>query len=158
VLAGCSLKHRNCFFVDKTHLIYQEYPGVLELLIDHYQDKIDAVVIFNFGLKNKGLLDNILSSFLQKTSANAADNQLFAYFPVEQQTLVKWGNQFEQLNTQMRVALVKLNHPWWGTSASMARNLCLLADYFLFLYFSVVQNIKKIANLKMCFIPLHTRL
>ncbi len=121
-------------FVDKTHLIYKEYPGVLELLIDLYQDEIDAVVIFNFGLENKGLLDSILSSFLQKKSANDGDNQLFAYLPVEQQTLVKWlqwGNQFEQLNTQMRTAFANINNPWWGASAAMARNLLLISGLFL---------------------------
>lgn len=121
---------------DKSNIMYQEYPGLFELLLDLYNDEIDALVIFSIGEKKSDLLDTILTTMLKKTSTDGRNNQLFAYFPTEQEILLEWlqwENQSEQLNDAMHAALVKHNRPWWGTSMPMARNILLLVFVILVL-------------------------
>ena len=131
--------------MNKSNLIYKEYLGLLELLLDLYQGEIDAVVLFNIGKESDGLLDYLLSRVLQKTSIEARQNQLYTYLPVKQKILEQWlvwGNQFEQLHDQMRIELVKLNQPWWGASATMARNIFAISS-LLFIFILISRSKRK---------------
>lgn len=124
---------------EKRNFIYKQYPGLLELLLDLYNDEIDTLLLFSIGNDNGGLLDSLLSTLLKKTSIDGRNNQLFAYLPAQQAVLlqwIEWGNQFERLSFEMRVALDKQNQPWWGASTMMARNIliviALLIIFFIF--------------------------
>ncbi|MCP4323657.1 MAG: diguanylate cyclase [Alteromonadales bacterium] len=129
---------------NREHIIYKEYPGLLELLLDLYNDQIDALAIFTIGRGSSGLIDTLLSSVLKRTSIDANNHQLFAYLPTDQGSLmnwIQWGGQFEQLNSEMRVALVAQNQPWWGASATMARNILFVS--FLLLVFIIIGRSKR---------------
>ncbi|PKF62180.1 hypothetical protein CW745_07230 [Psychromonas sp. psych-6C06] len=122
---------------NKSNIIYKAYPGLLELLLDLYQDNLDALVIFNIGSEDNGLIDLLLSSILSTTSIDSSNNQLYAYLPTGQETLLKWlqwGNQFEQIDDQIRASLIALNAPWWGASANMTRNILVITGLFLLLF------------------------
>ena len=131
-------------FKNNNQLIYKEYPGFLELLLDLYNDQIDALVIFNIGKVQGGIIDSVLGKLLHKTEIGEQANQLFTYLPNDQQDLLKWlqwGIQFEQLDDEMRVALVNKNQPWWGTSATMTRNIFLVS--VIFLVFLIIGRSKR---------------
>lgn len=128
----------------KNHIIYNEYPGLLELLLDLFNNKIDALVIFSSDAETDSLLDAFLTILLDKTSIDSRHNQLFSYLPVEQETLLKWlewGNQFEQLQEQMHNALMAKKNPWWGASTTMSRNILVVS--FLILLFVLISRSKR---------------
>ncbi|WP_022940042.1 transporter substrate-binding domain-containing diguanylate cyclase [Psychromonas hadalis] len=137
--------HQLPLLRDKKNIIYQEYPGLLELLLDLYNDKIDALILFNIGEDSVGLLDSLLTTLLNKTSIDGRHNQLFAFLPADQENLFKWlqwGKQFKQLDDKLRIALVEKNQPWWGASATMTRNV-LLASGLFFIFILVGRSKRK---------------
>ena len=130
-------------FSAKKNIIYKEYPGLLELLIDLYNGKIEALVFFSMGKENSGFLNSSLNLILQQTSVEDA---LYAYLPMEQGTLLnwlQWGAQFEQLSVEMNRALINHNASWWATSATMARNILLVVCLSaLFILLSLLKRKK----------------
>ena len=125
-------------FIEKDKLIYRQYPGLLELLLGLYNDKIDALVLFNIGKENSSPLDSILTTLLQKTTISDNVNQFFAYLPKGQDSLLEWlqwGIQFDPLDAQMHKALMNKNQPWWGASATMTRNVLLISALLLVFVF-----------------------
>ena len=129
--------------INKDNIQYKQYPGFLELLLDLYNDKIDALVLFNIGSSDKGLIDMLLSSVLTSTVINASSTQLFAYFPSEYEIFeqwLQWGNQFN-IDGKMRTEFTALNSPWWGVSLLMARYI--LAIFCVFVLILVVNRSKR---------------
>tara|TARA_R110001583_G_scaffold67490_3_gene192869 strand:- start:12439 stop:14853 length:2415 start_codon:yes stop_codon:yes gene_type:complete len=121
---------------NKKNVTYKEYPGLLELFLDLYNDKLDALVLFDIGKENSGLLSILIGSFLKKSSINNENNQLVAYLPSEKQVIsewIQWANQSATLNIKMQEALADIKKPWWGTSLGMGRNIFLVCALMLIL-------------------------
>ncbi|MCG6201340.1 diguanylate cyclase domain-containing protein [Psychromonas antarctica] len=133
------------FFMAAPRIIYKEYPGLLELLIDLYYEKIDALVLFNGVQRNSHLLDRFLSLFFDKQSLDASSNELFVYTSDEQQTLlnwIDWGKQLENMPTSIAVVIDKAINPIWGTSAEMTAKIILIVCVTL-LFFLVSYSWRK---------------
>jgi len=133
IRVGGLLPKAEQLLANNNNVTYKQYPGLLELLLDLLNDKIEAVLIFNLGSVDSSLIDTVLSQFLQRSSIDGKNNQLFAYLPTEQEVLfdwLQWANQFE-LNNELRAEFNALNQPWWSTSANMARVLAGIFCVFL---------------------------
>ncbi|WP_413702084.1 hypothetical protein ACLKMH_11650 [Psychromonas sp. KJ10-10] len=112
----------------KPNVSYKTYPGLLELLIDLFNDKLDAVVFFD-SQNEDSILTKLLSLYLKRTSIQAEQNQIFAYLSTERSVIsdwIQWGNQSAQLDIEVREALINHHNPWWGTSLIIGRNIALV--------------------------------
>lgn len=129
IVVGGLLPKAEQLLSSHVNATYKQYPGLLELLLDLVNDKIDALAIFNLGSVESSLIDTVLSKFLQRSSIDAVDNSLYAYLPAEQTLLfewLEWSHQFE-LNDEVRTHFVALNEPWWGTSTRMTKIIVIIA-------------------------------
>ncbi|GLS91133.1 hypothetical protein GCM10007916_22020 [Psychromonas marina] len=139
IIVGGLLPEAQQLIVGNNNINYQQYPGLLELLLDLFNNKIEAIVMFNIGPEKSSLMDTLLTQFLKSTSIEGDTNSLFVYLPAEQQVLLEWlqwGNQFS-LTNDVAPFFLALNEPWWGTSVDMARNIAIVfAVLLLFIIFS----------------------
>jgi diguanylate cyclase (GGDEF)-like protein/PAS domain S-box-containing protein len=122
---------------NRKNITYQSYPGLLELFIDIYNNKLDAIVLFDIGKDNENILSRLMNLFLNKVSVDGDNNQLFAYSAPEHEVLldwIQWGNQSQQLSVEMQSALIDKNNPWWGTSSNMGRNVFLVCGLIFILF------------------------
>lgn len=128
-----------------TTLAYKEYPGLLELLLDLYSGKIDTLVLFNGEQQSANLLDRGLSLFFDKSSFDAASNELFVYTSQDQDTVldwIHWGNQLQKMPSDIASSIAKSANPVWGISSDMAAKMLLIVCV-VFLLFMFRRSIRK---------------
>ncbi|WP_028863748.1 diguanylate cyclase domain-containing protein [Psychromonas aquimarina] len=126
-------------FTKTPNIIYKEYLGLFEILLDIYNEEIDALVLFSANQSTPSLADQLLSVAFKKTLLNASSNELLVYTSFEQGTLlewVQWGNQLDPMPEKVALAVKNVSRPLWGASIEMATNLlvivCLLVLLFIF--------------------------
>ena len=126
-------------------IIYKEYPGLLELLLDVYYEEIDALVIFTGEQQNSNLLDRFLSFIFEKHLLNASSNELFVYTSQDQETVldwIQWGSQLEKMPGKIAFAIEKAAKPLWGASTEVATKILVIAC-FIILFFMFSRSRRK---------------
>lgn len=127
-------------------VIYKEYPGLLELLLDTYSENIDALVLFTGQPQANSLVSHFLSLFFNKLSVADAGNALFVYTSEQQKNLlewVSWGNQFEGQSVNAAALIAQAANPVWGTSADMASKLLIFICFWVLLFIFKQSRHKK---------------
>jgi|GEM_PF-596658 len=123
-------------------ITYKEYPGLLELLLALYLGKIDTVLLFSGEQQSSNLLDRGLSLLFDKSSLDASSNQLFVYASEDQASVldwVAWGNQLENMPSNIALLIEKSAHPLWGASSDMLVKVLLIVC-FIFLFFMLSRS------------------
>jgi len=126
-------------------IIYKEYPGLLELLLDIYSENIDALVLFTGQQQASSLVAHFLSLLFSKLTVTDVNNALFIYTSEQQNNLlewIRWGNQFEGQSVNAASLIAQAANPVWGTSAEMASKI-LIFIIFLVLLFIFNQSRRK---------------
>lgn len=149
IIAGSLLSQARQlpFNSNSGNIIYKEYEGTLEMLIDLYLGKIDTFVIFNVAGAKPSLIETIFSYLLSSHQFNATANELVAYSTLQQINLlqwVKWGAELESLNNQLAPLLDNITASEWGVSETMERYLLIIL--LLFLFFVLNKHSKRKKN------------
>lgn len=114
---------------------YKEYPGLLELLLDVYNDQVDGVILFNGGTVSSEILDSLLSISFDKKTLNLSLSDLFFYTSTQQKYLldwISWGNQLEIMPLSITNLLAEISTPIWFASDKMSiRLLFILTIIFI---------------------------
>ena len=126
-------------------IIYKEYPGLLELVLDTYSENIDALVLFTGQQQASSLTARFLSLLFNRQPVTAPNNALFVYTSKQQNNLlewIRWGNQFDGQAVNAAALIGQAANPLWGTSADMASKI-LIFTCFLVLLFIFTQSHRK---------------
>ena len=127
-------------FVNMPNVIYKEYPGLFEILLDIYLQKIDALVLFTGEQKSPTLIERFLVIFLGKTSLGPEVNELLVFTSQDQGELLEWigwGTELETMKGQTSIAIINASLPFWGISSELLRNLLIFfaisSVFFIFI-------------------------
>ncbi|MEH6452449.1 MAG: diguanylate cyclase, partial [Psychromonas sp.] len=138
-------------FVNMPNVIYKEYPGLFEIIIDIYLQKIDALVLFSGEDKSLTLSERFLTFFLSKTSLSSELNELLVYTSQEQQELlewINWGGELEGMKGQASISVSNSSLPLWGVSSALLRNLLLFFTIILVLFIYIRSKRMKDSHFK----------
>ncbi|WP_372881093.1 diguanylate cyclase domain-containing protein [Psychromonas sp.] len=134
-------------FRNTPNLIYKEYPGLFEILIDLFSGDIDTFVLFTANPNSQTWLDKLLLLVFNKTELQPSTNSLFAYTSAQQQNFldwIEWGKQLDPMADKITSAVAKANHPLWGASSEMVRNL--LIFFCIGTFFMVYSRNRRIQD------------
>ena len=124
-------------FSARNDRFYQGYPGLLELLIDVYNEQVDALVLFEGERSKDDFLNKTLSMLLDETLLKSTDNTLFIYTTNDQKSIfewVNWGSQFNETSQKIDLAINKMNAPIWGVSLDMLIKILAISGFVFLLY------------------------
>jgi diguanylate cyclase (GGDEF)-like protein len=130
-------------FVNMPNIVYKEYPGLFEILLDIYLKKIDALVLFTGEQKSPTLIERFLALILNQTSLSPDTNELQVYTSLEQAELLEWvgwGLQLELMKEQASTAITNTSLPIWGISSELLRNLLIFFTISSVLFIFIRSN------------------